>query len=155
MTLVVLVIATVLTSVLVGGAALFGSKSGPLDTEREERWVVRHASERIRPALRYVDRKVIGGIMVAVAFAALFVGALVVGWLFDSIDRNRGFARWDKSVAQWGADRSLRWPDPGLWSNRLNAIGHYGRMDSARPNRYCDGLRAVAFLLRRIHLEGP
>ena len=108
MTLVVLVIATVLTSVLVGGAALFGSKSGPLDTEREERWVVRHASERIRPALRYVDRKVIGGIMVAVAFAALFVGALVVGWLFDSIDRNRGFARWDKSVAQWGADRATK-----------------------------------------------
>ena len=124
MTLVVLAVAIVLTTVLVGGAALFGSKPAPLDTERQERWVVRHAAERIQPALRYVDRKVMGGIMVAVSFAALFVGALVVGSVFDSIDGNRGFARWDKSVAQWGADNSTKRSRYGLQA--VTALGATG-----------------------------
>jgi uncharacterized protein (TIGR03382 family) len=106
MTLVVLACAAALTLVLVAGAALFGPKRAPLDTERQERWLVRHAPARLQPVLRYVDRKVAGGIMVAVAFASLFAGALLVGSVFDSIDRNRGFARWDKSAAQWGADHA-------------------------------------------------
>ncbi|MDP9464557.1 MAG: phosphatase PAP2 family protein [Actinomycetota bacterium] len=120
-TLVVLACAVVLTIVLVVVAALGGSKPAPLDTEREERWLVRHAPERIRPALRYVDRKVAGGIMVAVAFAALFAGALLVGWVFDSIDRNSGFARWDKSAAQWGADHATKRSTSVL--NAITALG--------------------------------
>jgi membrane-associated phospholipid phosphatase len=126
MTVVVLAVAIVLTAALVGGAMLSGRKPPTLDTERQERWLVRHASERIRPALRYVDRKVIGGVMVAVAFAALFVGAMVVGWVFDSVDRNRGFARWDKSVAQWGADRATKRSTSVI--EAVTALGGTGRL---------------------------
>jgi membrane-associated phospholipid phosphatase len=126
MTVVVLAVAIVLTAALVGGAMLSGRKPPTLDTERQERWLVRHASERIRPALRYVDRKVIGGVMVAVAFAALFAGAMVVGWVFDSVDRNRGFARWDKSVAQWGADRATKRSTSVI--EAVTALGGTGRL---------------------------
>lgn len=105
-TLVVLGAALLVTAVLVGLDRLIGRPPNPLDTEQQERWLVHHAPGRLQPALRYVDRRVAGGVMTAVAFAVLFTGALVVGYLLDSIDGNRGFARWDKGAAQWGADHA-------------------------------------------------
>ncbi|HEY3485908.1 MAG TPA: phosphatase PAP2 family protein, partial [Ilumatobacteraceae bacterium] len=61
------------------------------------------APERVRPALRHVDRRVVGGAAVAVAFMVLLAAALLVGWIFDTIDTSRGFAQWDESAAEWGA----------------------------------------------------
>ena len=48
----------------------------------------------------------VGGVAVAVSFVVLFVAALVIGAVFDTIDTNRGFARWDQAVSQWGPDHA-------------------------------------------------
>lgn len=105
--LTVVAVAAVATLLLVGLDLLLASRPGrraaPLDTEQQERWLVRHAPARLRPALRVVDRRVAGGAVVAVSFVVVFGGALIVGWVADSIDRNDGFARWDRSAAEWGA----------------------------------------------------
>ena len=53
-----------------------------------------------------MDQRVIGGAAVAVSFVVLFVGALIVGAVFDTVDTTRGFARWDQSVSQWGPDHA-------------------------------------------------
>ena len=45
---------------------------------------------------------------VAVCLAALLVAAIVVGWILDMVESNRGFARWDSTIADWGA--ALRLP---------------------------------------------
>ncbi len=87
---------------------LVRSQPAALDTERQERWLVRHAPQRLQPILRHVDRRVAGGVMVAAAFTAVLVCALAVGWLLDSIDRRDGFARWDDSAARWGAEHATR-----------------------------------------------
>ncbi len=39
----------------------------------------------------------------AICFAVLLGGVAFVGWVFDTIDTNRGFARWDERAAAWGA----------------------------------------------------
>lgn len=85
---------------------LFGRRSAPLDTEREERWFVAHAPAPLRTALRYADRRVAGGAALLLLFTIVFGAATGVGWLFDTIDENRGFARWDESAAEWGAEHS-------------------------------------------------
>ena len=58
--------------------------------------------------MRAVDRRVVGGVGVALALGAVFVAALAVGWLFDTIDTDRGFARWDESAAEWGATNATQ-----------------------------------------------
>jgi membrane-associated phospholipid phosphatase len=78
-------------------------ETGPLDPERTERWIVRNAPSRLRPALRHADRRVVGGAAVAVSFVAVLLSAVVVGWIFETVDTTDGFAQWDESVAEWGA----------------------------------------------------
>jgi len=108
--LVVLGLAAAVAIVLVGiklvGITVGSGSTEPLDTERSERWLIAHAPNSIRPLLRRVDRRVAGGVLAAAAFVSVLVGAMLVGWLFDSIDSNHGFARWDRSAAQWGADHA-------------------------------------------------
>lgn len=104
-TLTVLVIAMAVAAVLVVAEIVFSS-SPPLDTERQARWLVRHAPAWLQPMLRHIDRRVAGGIMVAASFAAVLSGAVAVGLVFDSIDRDRGIARWDRSAAEWGAEHA-------------------------------------------------
>ena len=53
-----------------------------------------------------MDQRVVGGAAVAVSFVVLFVAALIVGAVFDTIDTSRGFARWDQAVSQWGPDHA-------------------------------------------------
>ncbi len=105
---VVLAAAAAATALLVGGNAVVGRRPRPLDTERQERWLVSKAPGRWQPALRAVDRRVAGGVIVAASFATVTVGALIVGWVLQSVDNHEGFARWDRSAAQWGADHSTR-----------------------------------------------
>lgn len=105
-TLIVLAVAISITGLLVLLDRAFGTSTVPLDTERQERWLVRQAPKRLQPMLHYLDRRAVGGAVTAVAFAALLVGALLVGFLLDSVDNHLGFALWDKSAAQWGADNA-------------------------------------------------
>ena len=43
-----------------------------------------------------------GGVAVAVCLVVVLV-AVFVGWVLDTVESNRGFARWDSTVADWGA----------------------------------------------------
>ena len=86
--------------------SVVAKRSAPLDTEKEERWFVLHAPPPLRRFLYFADQRVVGGAALAFIFSVLLVAAAVVGWIFDSIDENRGFARWDKSAAQFGADHA-------------------------------------------------
>jgi undecaprenyl-diphosphatase len=99
---VILPVASVVGAVVVVLSWRRGSL-GPVDPEESERWLIRHSPPRLRRTMSAVDRRVIGGVGVAVALAVVFVAAVVVGWLFEAIDTNRGIARWDESAAEWGA----------------------------------------------------
>ncbi len=81
---------------------------GPLDPQRVEHWLVVHAAGHptLQHLLRWVDRRVVGGVSVGIGFAALWVAALGVGWLLDSVDNGGGFARYDSAVAAWGANHA-------------------------------------------------
>ncbi len=104
-TLVIIACAAVIALALVI-IELVRARPAALDTERQERWLVRHAPQRLQPILRHMDCRVAGGIMVATGFVVVLACALVVGWLLDSIDRKDGFARWDDSAARWGAENA-------------------------------------------------
>lgn len=91
-------------------AFLSASRSGPdpVDPERAERRLVsflaRHA--RVRGVITYLDRRIAGGALVAIVFAVLWAAGLFVGWVFDTVDTNRGFARWDEAIAEWGSENA-------------------------------------------------
>ena len=85
---------------------LVAKRSAPLDTEKEERWFVVHAPAPLRRMLHYVDRRVVGGAALAFIFAVVLVTATTIGWIFDTIDEERGFARWDQKAAEFGAEHS-------------------------------------------------
>ena len=93
-----------LVTVVIG--SLVQRRSAPLDTEREERFLVAHAPARLQRLLRYADRRVAGGAALLVLFTIVLAAATSVGWILDTIDENRGFARWDQSAAEWGAAHS-------------------------------------------------
>jgi len=78
------------------------------DPVAAEHWLVTHLAERprLRTAVEHTDRRVLGGLAVAMSFLMLFTAALLVGWIFESIDSGSGFARWDQSVAAWGPDNA-------------------------------------------------
>jgi membrane-associated phospholipid phosphatase len=86
--------------------SVVAKRSAPLDTEKEERWFVLHAPPPLRRFLYFADRRVVGGAALAFIFTVALVAATFIGWVFDTIDENRGFARWDKSAAQFGADHA-------------------------------------------------
>ena len=86
--------------------SLFAKRSTPLDTENEERWFVVHAPRPLRRFLYFADRRVVGGAALAFIFAVVLVSAAVIGWVFDSIDEDKGFARFDESAAEFGADHA-------------------------------------------------
>ena len=86
--------------------SVVAKRDSPLDTENEERWFVVHTPAPLRRMLHYVDRRVVGGAALAFIFAVVLVTATTIGWIFDSIDEGRGFARWDRSAAEFGAEHS-------------------------------------------------
>ncbi len=100
----------VLASGVVCAVALFApawrrhGTDGPLDPGRVEHWLVVHAAGHptLQHLLRWVDRRVVGGVSVGIGFAALWVAALGVGWLLDSVDTGGGFAEYDAAIAAWG-----------------------------------------------------
>ncbi len=80
----------------------------PADPVATEHWLVQRAAARRRltSVLDAADRRVAGGVVLAIAFVVVLVAALIVGWVFDSIGTTRGVARWDQSVADWGPDHA-------------------------------------------------
>ena len=99
----------------------FARRSTPLDTEREERWFVVHAPAPLRRVLHYVDRRVVGGAALVFLFALVFVAALSVGWIFDTIDEEQGFARFDRAASEFGADNQTE-----LSTHVFEAITQFG-----------------------------
>ena len=116
---IALVVAAGLLTYLV--LSVVAKRSAPLDTENEERWFVRHAPAPLRRFLYFADRRVVGGAALAFIFSVVLVAAAFVGWVFDSIDEDRGFARWDESAAQFGADHASQ-----ASTNVLEAITQFG-----------------------------
>lgn len=79
------------------------------DVTQDDRWVVR--ATRAHPRLaaflhRRLSTEGAGGALLTLAFAVLFLLALVAGIVFEMVDHGSGFARWDESVARWGAENA-------------------------------------------------
>jgi membrane-associated phospholipid phosphatase len=109
-TIAVLVAALVAATVI----GLLSRRAGapdPVDPEWEERWLVRWfgGHPHARAVARSLDRHVVGGLLLVIALATVFSTALAVGIVFDMVDRQDGLARWDRSVAAWGADNAASW----------------------------------------------
>jgi membrane-associated phospholipid phosphatase len=142
------------------GLVVLGTRRSPAqvpddadEADRMEHWLVAHVarSPRLRSLVASSDRRVVGGAAVAVSFAVIFIAALAVGVLFDSIDSDRGFARWDEAVAQWGpdhattatADTLVRLTDLGGTIYLLALMAVVGLVDWLRRR----DLGSIAFLL--------
>jgi undecaprenyl-diphosphatase len=102
--LVVVGVALVVGGLLVVAGHILGSE--PLDVERPEQWLVRHAPRRLRGFLQVLDRRFIGGVAVGVLFVTTFACALTVGWILSTVDAGGGIARWDEAAAEWGAQNA-------------------------------------------------
>ena len=76
---------------------------------------------RLGAPARAIDQQVVGGLMLVVALAIVFVTALVVGIVFDMVDRDSGLARWDTAVAEWGSENATSWS-----TNVLDALTDLG-----------------------------
>lgn len=78
------------------------------DTEGSERWLVAHIARVpvLSQLVAALGRFVWGGTMVATGLVILILGGGFVGWVFSTIDDDRGFARLDESAAEWGSDRA-------------------------------------------------
>jgi membrane-associated phospholipid phosphatase len=110
-TAVVLLVGLLAGAMLVLLGLWHGSRRHPddvIDPTDTEHWLIERVKDRprLRRVLSTMDQRVIGGAAVAVAFVVLFVAALIVGAVFDTIDTSRGFARWDQAVSQWGPDHA-------------------------------------------------
>jgi undecaprenyl-diphosphatase len=122
--------AVLLTAVVAAAVVWALSRSpstpDPADPETEERWLVgwlrRHP--RFGATARAVDRSVAGGLMLALSLAIVFFTAFVVGFVFDMVDSDRGLARWDTAVAEWGSENATRWSTEVL--DRLTDLGGTG-----------------------------
>lgn len=101
-------VVTIVLAALAAGAVVLAISSvrvrpAPGDAIATERWIVAHAPRGLRPALRAVDERVLGGAVVAVASAIGILTAVAVAWVLDSIDDERGVAQWDRSAAEWSS----------------------------------------------------
>jgi undecaprenyl-diphosphatase len=110
-TVAVLLVSVLAAALLVALGWLRGTRRHPddvIDPNQTEHWLLQRVKDhpRLRRVLSTMDQRVIGGAAVAVSFVVLFVGALIVGAVFDTVDTTRGFARWDQSVSQWGPDHA-------------------------------------------------
>jgi membrane-associated phospholipid phosphatase len=104
---VVVLVTLVAGIVLVASLRRTPSHEAPAP-ERAEHWLIVQTAHRprVQRIVRSVDRRVAGGCALAACLTALGMSAMAVGWILDSVDTNRGFARWDRSVAAWGSDHA-------------------------------------------------
>ncbi len=80
-----------------------------IDPKKEQSWLVRSLHEHPRLAAfvaRRLDPAKASGLLLTVSITAIFVLAMIAGWVFDTLDEASGFAEFDEAVAQWGADNA-------------------------------------------------
>jgi len=97
----------VTTAAVVSLVSAFSAKHvDPFDPEPEKRRLVRFVAHRPRLAnfvRKRLSRTTAGGLMLTIGFVSVLGLSFFVGVLFDMVDANFGFARFDESVARWGA----------------------------------------------------
>lgn len=94
---------------------------GPVDPDIEKHRLVRLVSRFPRFARfvrRRLDRRTAGGLLLTVGFVVVLFLAVFVGWIFDTVDNEAGFARFDMAVAEFGANHadSFWWSVQGLFT---------------------------------------
>ena len=121
-TLAVLV-AAVVAAIAIGALSRRSGAPDPVDPEAEERWLVRVVGRhpRLRAIARSIDRHVIGGLLLVVALAIVFATALIVGLVFDMVDRQAGSPGGTAASPTWGADNAASWS-----TNLLDALTDLG-----------------------------
>jgi undecaprenyl-diphosphatase len=109
-TLVVLLV-TAIAALLVWVLSRNAGSPDPIDPVEEERWLLRWFGTHPRwgRAARSIDQRVAGGLMLMIGLASVLGGALVVGAIYDMVERGSGIARWDRSVADWGSEHATGW----------------------------------------------
>lgn len=109
-TLVVLLV-TAIAALLVWVLSRNAGSPDPIDPVEEERWLLRWLGTHPRwgRAARSIDQRVAGGLMLMIGLASVLGGALVVGAIYDMVERGSGIARWDRSVAGWGSEHATGW----------------------------------------------
>jgi len=122
--LVVLVVALLAAGGAFALSLARGTDVDPVDPGAQER-VVSDVIRRHRRVRRFLverlDRESAGGLLLTLAFAVAFATALLIGIVFDMVDEERGLARWDASVARWGADHA------GSTSTEvMRSVTHFG-----------------------------
>lgn len=104
---VIVLVFGLVTAAVVSLVSAFSAKHvDPVDTEPEKRRLVRFVAKRPRLAhfvRERLSRTTAGGLMLTVGFVSVLGLSVFVGLLFDMVDANFGFARFDESVARWGA----------------------------------------------------
>lgn len=97
-----------LAAIVVGAWSRSRVAVDPIDPTVEQRWLVgwllRHP--RLGRAAHWLDRNVVGGLLLVVLFVLLCGAALVVGWLLDAVNAGTGPAEWDDAVAEWGSENA-------------------------------------------------
>lgn len=106
-----MVVLVIIVVGLVGAVALVGLRSAmssvdPVDSQRAERWLIAHAPSTLRRTLRSLDRRVVGGVLVAVSFIVVFATAIIVGWILSGTNNSTGISRWDLAAGEWGRDNA-------------------------------------------------
>lgn len=94
---------------------------GPLDPDVEKHRLVRLVSRFPRLARfvhRRLDRTTTGGLLLTAGFIVVLALAVFVGLMFDMVDNQTGFARFDVAVAEYGARNadSFWWDMQGLFT---------------------------------------
>ena len=102
----------------------------------------------VRHVIGAFDRKVWGGALVSVGLLAVVAAAALVGWLLSTVDSQRGFARFDESAAEWGADHAT-----DASTTVLRAITHLGGTLALIPVMAAVGLVAAYRHRRHDHPE--
>ena len=108
---VVVLVVTAVAAALVWTLSRNAATPDPIDPAEEERWLVRWLGEHQRwgRRARSIDQRVAGGLMLVIGLVSVLGGALVVGAIYDMVERGSGIARWDRSVADWGSQHATTW----------------------------------------------
>jgi undecaprenyl-diphosphatase len=117
------VVAALIAATAIWAMSRSAGSPDPIDPEAEERWLVRMVEPhpRLGAVVRRIDRDVAGGVMLVGALVIVFTTAVIVGSVFDMVDRQRGLARWDQAVAEWGSEHASTWS-----TNLLDALTDLG-----------------------------
>ncbi len=105
--LIVLVVG-LLAALAGAGWSISRTASDPVDPEVERRWLVRALRHPRLAAFvrRRLDRTTAGGLLLTIGLAVVFAAAVAVGLVFDMVDEQWGFARWDGAAAEFGAENA-------------------------------------------------